>query len=237
MKPFVALKVISQLFAVALLLAGIGAAVLADGSRKAQDEANAVTVTIQVTTGYYGSISFNPGSVTISVGGRVTWQNSSSSPVALFGSQAGINTTIPSGGSFSFVFNTAGNFTVTAQASSASATMTVTVAAAGAPTEEVQEFALIHSLNALKIYSATLTVKKGVKVRLFNTATDGSHPTVAISSDEDGKSPVFGLQPFAVEVGKLTVVEFTPDREGTFFITHHLHGHGILGKLIVTSGQ
>jgi plastocyanin len=187
-------------------------------------------------TGYYGYISFNPSSVTISVGGKVTWQNSSSSSIALSSSQAGISTTIPSGGNFPFTFNMPGSYSVSAQTGSLGGSMTVTVVAAGAQPEEVQEFSLIHSLKDLKIYPATLTVKKGIKVRLFNTATDGSHPTVAISSDEDGKNPVFGVQPFDVEVGKLTVVEFTPDKEGTYFITHHLHGHNILGKLIVTGG-
>jgi plastocyanin len=186
-------------------------------------------------TGYYGytTVSLDPSSVTIPVSGKVTWQNHSSSSIMLSSSKAGIQTTITAGGNFSFVFNTAGSFSVTAQASSASATMTITVTAAGAQPEQVQEFALIHSLSDLKIYPSTLTAKKGVKVRLFNTATSGSHPTVIISSDQDGKNPVFGIQPFDVEVGKLTTVEFTPDQAGTFFITHHLHGHNIVGQLVV----
>ncbi len=43
----------------------------------------------------------------------------------------------------------------------------------------------------------------------------------------------FGVTGFDVEVGKLTVVEFTPDRTGQFFITHHQHGHAIIAKLLV----
>lgn len=207
------------------------------GSIPIEAQSSDVTVTIQVTTGYYGYLSFNPSSVTISVGSKVTWQNSSSGSIALSSPQAGISTTVPAGGNFPFTFSTAGSYSVSGRSGELGGSMTVTVAAAGAQPEEVQEFSLIHSLNDLKIYPATLTVKKGVKVRLFNTATDGSHPTIAISSDEDGKNPVFGVQPFDVEVGKLTVVEFTPDKEGTYFITHHLHGHNILGKLIVAAGQ
>jgi hypothetical protein len=36
-----------------------------------------------------------------------------------------------------------------------------------------------------------------------------------------------------VEPGKLTTVEFTPDKAGTFFITHRPHGHNIVTKLVV----
>lgn len=201
-----------------------------------QAQSNEVTITIQVMSGYYGgmSVSFNPGLVSIPVGGRVTWKNDSNSLIALSSSQAGMSTTLPSGGSFPFVFNTAGSYSVTAQAGSASATMTVNVTTSGVPAEQVQEFALIHSLKDFKIYPATLTVKKGIKVRLFNTATDGSHPIIAISSDQAGQNAVFGVKPFDVEVGRLTVVEFTPDQAGTFFITHRPHGHNIVGQLIVT---
>ena len=31
----------------------------------------------------------------------------------------------------------------------------------------------------------------------------------------------------------ITVIELTPDQTGTFFITHRLHGHNIVGQLIV----
>ena len=194
-----------------------------------------VTVSVNVTTSvYYGtSISLSPSSVTIAQGGKVKWVNLSSTSLNLSSPQAGFQTAIASHGNFEFAFQTIGTYAVTVSVDSASASMSVTVAATQAPPEQVQEFALIHNLKDLKIYLPTLTVKKGIKVRLFNTATDGSHPTVAISSDDQGKNPVFGVQPFDVEVGQLTVVEFTPDKEGEFFITHELHGHDIDGKLIV----
>lgn len=102
--------------------------------------------------------------------------------------------------------------------------------------EEVQELALIHSLKESKAFPEIITVSKGIKVRLFNIALDGVHPTVVISSDEEGKNPLFGVKPFNVEPGKLTVVEFTPDKTGTFFITHRPHGHPIVSKLVVTEG-
>jgi len=107
-----------------------------------------------------------------------------------------------------------------------------------------QEVALIHSLTvgagegrgAPAIFPSEVRVKVGRLVRLFNVTPDPSglvHDPVIISSDEDGKSSVFGVQGFRVEPGKITVVEFTPDRTGTFFITHRAHFHEIVGQLIV----
>ncbi|MBI1729336.1 hypothetical protein HYR53_01775 [Candidatus Acetothermia bacterium] len=227
------IRVVHVLVLVMLLALPGSAGLFGNSSIQAQStEAN---VSIQVTSGYYGgtSVSFDPSFVSIPVGGKVTWKNNSNSSIALVSSQAGFSMTLPSGASFSFLFNTAGSYSVSAQVGMANTSMTVNVTATNTQPEVVQEFSLIHSLKDLKIYPATLTVKKDVKVRLFNTATDGSHPTVVISSDDQGKNPVFNVQPFDVEVGKLTVVEFTPDKVGTFFITHELHGHNIMGKLIV----
>ena len=110
--------------------------------------------------------------------------------------------------------------------------------------QSVQEFALIHSLTvaagenrgAPALFPSEVRVKVGRLVRLFNVTPDPSgliHDPVIISSDEDGKSSVFGVQGFRIEPGKITVVEFTPDRSGTFFITHKGHFHDIVGKLIV----
>lgn len=110
--------------------------------------------------------------------------------------------------------------------------------------QSVQEVALIHSLtvgagegrDAPALFPNEIRVKVGQLVRLFNVTPDPSgliHDPVIISSDEDGKSPVFGVQGFRIEPGKITVVEFTPDRSGTFFITHKVHFHDIVGQLIV----
>jgi len=104
--------------------------------------------------------------------------------------------------------------------------------------EDVQEIALIHSLavgdDAPTIFPSTISVKVNQPVRLFNTAADSAHSPVFISRDENGTDPVFGVKGFTVLVGEVTVVEFTPDETGEFFITHKAHGHPIVGKLIVT---
>ena len=173
--------------------------------------------------------AFNPAKVTIPVGTTITWTNKDSAPHTVTSRNGAFNSgALDRGQTFQFTFNAPGTFDYFC---SIHPSMTATVVVTAA--EDVQEFSLIHSLKDLKIYPSTLTVKKGVKVRLFNTATDGSHPTVAISSDEAGKNPVFNVQPFDVEVGQVKVVEFTPNQEGTFFITHKPHGHDIEGKLIV----
>ncbi len=110
--------------------------------------------------------------------------------------------------------------------------------------QSAQEFALIHSLTvaagenrgAPAIFPNEIRVKVGRLVRFFNVTPDPSgliHDPVIISSDEDGKNAVFGIQGFRIEPGKVTVIEFTPDRTGTFFITHKSHFHDIVGKLIV----
>lgn len=109
--------------------------------------------------------------------------------------------------------------------------------------QSVQEFALVHSLTvpagedfgAPALFPSEIRVKVGRPVRLFNVTPDPTglvHDPVVISSDEEGTDPVF-ISGFRVEPGKVTVVEFTPDRTGTFFITHLGHGHPIVGRLIV----
>jgi amicyanin len=178
------------------------------------------------------NFAFSPATVTVAVGTTITWTNKDDAPHTVTSNSGAFNSgTLQRNKSFQFKFDTAGTFDYHC-AIHPFMTAKVVVTAAQQP-EEVQEFALIHSLKDLKIYPSTVTVKKGTKVRLFNTATDGSHPTVVISSDEAGTQPLFGVQPFDVEVGQLVVVEFTPDREGEFFITHKTHGHDIVGRLIV----
>jgi plastocyanin len=187
------------------------------------NDASSSAVTLQ-------SFAFSPDAITVPIGTTVTWTNKDSVTHTVTSDSGAFDSRrLDQGQTFQFTFNTAGTFAYHCNIHPSMTAKVVVTAQA----EEVQEFSLIHSLKDLKIYPGTITVKKGVKVRLFNTATDGSHPTIAISSDDQGKNPVFGVKPFDVEVGQLTVVEFTPDQEGTFFITHHLHGHDIVGKLLV----
>ena len=178
------------------------------------------------------NFSFSPETITIPVGTIVAWENQDSAAHTVTSDNGAFESgSLSNGQTFQFTFNTAGTFDYHCRFHPG---MTGRIIVTGAQQpEEVQEFSLIHSLKDLKIYPQTLTVKKGIKVRLFNTATDGSHPTVAISSDDQGKNPVFGVKPFDVEVGQLTIVEFTPDKTGDFFITHQLHGHAITSKLTV----
>lgn len=95
----------------------------------------------------------------------------------------------------------------------------------------VQEAALIHSEGGA--FPGILTVRRGERVRLFHTALEGKHDPVVISRDPDGKEPVFGVEPFRVEAGQITVIEFTPDQVGEFFITHRRHGHDVVSRLVV----
>ncbi|MFN4218479.1 MAG: cupredoxin domain-containing protein [Candidatus Bipolaricaulia bacterium] len=175
--------------------------------------------------------AFTPKTITVPVGTTVRWTNNGSAPHTVTSTsspRAFDSGTLNSGDSFEFTFKTAGQFPYRC---SIHPSMTGTVIVE--QKEEVQEFALIHSLAQSKTFPEIITVSKGTKVRLFNTALDGTHPSVVISSDEDGKNPVFGVKPFAVNPGQLTTIEFTPDKVGTFFITHRPHGHNIIGKLVV----
>lgn len=175
--------------------------------------------------------AFTPKTITVPVGTTVRWTNNGSAPHTVTSTsrpKAFDSGTLGSGDTFEFTFKTAGQFPYRC---SIHPSMTGTVIVEGQ--QAVQEFALIHSLKESKTFPEIITVSKGVKVQLFNTALDGAHPSVVISSDENGKNPVFGVKPFAVNPGQLTTIEFTPDKAGTFFISHRPHGHNIVGKLVV----
>jgi plastocyanin len=172
--------------------------------------------------------AFTPKTITVPVGTTVRWTNNGNAPHTVTSTsspKAFDSGTLKSGDTFQHTFTTAGQFPYRCNIHPSMTGMVIVV--------EPQEVALIHSLAQSKTFPEVITVSKGITVRLFNIALDGVHPSVVISSDEDGKNPVFGVKPFAVEPGKLTTVEFTPDKAGTFFITHRPHGHNIVTKLVV----
>jgi plastocyanin len=172
--------------------------------------------------------AFTPKTITVPVGTTVLWTNNGNAPHTVTSTsspKAFDSGTLNSGDTFQHTFTTAGQFPYRCNIHPSMTGMVIVV--------EPQEVALIHSLAQSKTFPEVITVSKGITVRLFNIALDGVHPSVVISSDEDGKNPVFGVKPFAVEPGKLTTVEFTPDKAGTFFITHRPHGHNIVTKLVV----
>jgi len=176
--------------------------------------------------------AFTPSTITVPVGTTVRWTNNGNAPhtvTSTSSSRAFDSGTLNSGDTFQHTFTTAGQFPYRCNIHPSMTGMVIVEQ----QKEEVQEFALIHSLAQGKTFPEVITVSKGVKVRLFNIALDGVHPSMAISSGEDGKNAVFGVKPFAVEPGKLTTVEFTPDKAGTFFISHRPHGHNIVTKLVV----
>jgi len=102
--------------------------------------------------------------------------------------------------------------------------------------QDVQEFALIHSLSvgegAPTVFPSQITVKVNQPVRLYNISADIAHDPIVISSDESGQNPVFDAS-FSARTGEVSVVEFTPDQTGEFFISHLPHGHPIVGRLVV----
>jgi plastocyanin len=172
--------------------------------------------------------AFTPKTITVPVGTTVRWTNNGNAPHTVTSTsspKAFDSGTLNSGDTFQHTFTTAGQFPYRCNIHPFMTGMVIVV--------EPQEVALIHSLAQSKTFPEVITVSKGITVRLFNIALDGVHPSVVISSDEDGKNPVFGVKPFAVEPGKLTTVEFTPDKARTFFITHRPHGHNIVTKLVV----
>jgi len=172
--------------------------------------------------------AFTPKTITVPVGTTVRWTNNGSAPHTVTSTsspKAFDSGTLNSGDTFQHTFTTAGQFPYRCNIHPSMTGMVIVV--------EPQEVALIHSLAQSKTFPEVITVSKGITVRLFNTALDGMHSPVVISSDEDGNNPVFGVQPFAVNPGQLTTVEFTPDKAGTFFITHKRHGHNIVTKLVV----
>jgi len=177
------------------------------------------------------NFAFSPATITVPVGTTVTWTNKDSVAHTVTSRNGTFDSgTLHQGDTFQFTFNSPGTYDYYCTIHPSMTGRVIVTSQAG---EEVQEFALIHSLKDGRIYPSTLTVKRGVKVHLFNTATDATHDPVIISSDEAGTKPVFGVEGFRVEVGRVTTVEFTPDREGEFFITHRRHGHDIIGKLLV----
>ena len=216
------------------------------------------TVNISVNTSSPGgiSISFNPNSVTVNTGSKVIWLNQSTNQVILRSTQLGFQVNLAPQGNFSYLFQTAGSYQVTALVGSANAIMTVNVSSAEttqpspqqpaqtqpqlppAPTQGgVQEIALIHDFFTGKIYPATIAVRVGITVRLYNTAINGFQSHATISRDQDGHSSVFGVQSFEVASGVVRTVEFTPDQVGTYYISERPFGNDIVGKLIVTTGS
>jgi len=176
------------------------------------------------------NFDFSPGRLTIPAGTTVVWRNNDSVVHTVTSTTGDFDSgNLAFGETFQFTFNTPGSFNYFCEIHPSMRGQIVVTA----QSPDAQEFALIHSLDEGQTYPDTLIVTRGVPVRLFNTATDGTHPTVTISQDQAGRTPVFGVEPFEVEVGTMTTVEFTPDRTGTFFITHRLHGHPIVGKLVV----
>jgi plastocyanin len=172
--------------------------------------------------------AFTPKTITVPVGTTVRWTNNGNAPHTVTSTsspKAFDSGTLNSGDTFQHTFTTAEQFPYRCNIHPSMTGMVIVV--------EPQEVALIHSLAQSKTFPEVITVSKGITVRLFNTALDGMHSPVVISSDEDGNNPVFGVQPFAVNPGQLTTVEFTPDKAGTFFITHKRHGHNIVTKLVV----
>ncbi len=211
-----------------LLVLTIGVGLIDPGPWKQASFASNQVQTVDVAI---RGFAFQPNTITVPVGTTVRWTNQDSvSHTTTSNDRVWDSGTLRQGQSFSFTFTKPGTFPYFCAIHPG---MTGTVVVTGTAAEEVQEFAVIHSLKELRLFPGTVTVKKGVKVRLFNIALDGAHPSVAISSDADGKNLVFGVKAFNVETGKLTTVEFTPDKSGEFFISHKPHGHDIVGKLIV----
>ncbi len=98
------------------------------------------------------------------------------------------------------------------------------VRAEAAPAE-VQEYALLYSPN-LSTCPSLLAVKPG-KIRLLNTALSGSMSGLTLR-EAATQQTLFGLQPFNVESGKLTTVEFVIDKAGDYEI---VQGQTVLGRL------
>lgn len=204
---------ISLVGAVVLALSGFGVALAPLG----QSSGAVVGVDIQ-------NSAFVPQNLTVSLGTTVRWTNKDGIAHTVTSTAGAFDSgNMGRGATFTHTFNTFGEFPYIC-AIHPSMTGKVTVAVG---------IALIHSLKDSALYPPLVEIKKGQAVQLFNTATDGLHPGVVLSSDEDGKSPVFGVKPFNVDVGRVTIIEFTPDREGTFFVTHKPHGHNIVGKIVV----
>jgi plastocyanin len=141
--------------------------------------------------------AFTPKTITVPVGTTVRWTNNGNAPHTVTSTsspKAFDSGTLNSGDTFQHTFTTAGQFPYRCNIHPSMTGMVIVV--------EPQEVALIHSLAQSKTFPEVITVSKGITVRLFNIALDGVHPSVVISSDEDGKNPVFGVKPFTVEPEK-----------------------------------
>ncbi|MBI1744851.1 cupredoxin domain-containing protein [Candidatus Acetothermia bacterium] len=207
-----------------LLVAAVAILVIGLGGLDNSAQTNSVSIQ---------NFSFKPPVLTVPVGTTVTWTNlDGATHTTTSRSNVWDSGNLNTNQKFSFTFTKAGEFDYFCTIHPFMEGKVIVTAGQG-QAEKVQEVSLIHSLKDLKIYPNQVTVEKGTKVRVFNTATDGAHPSVIISKDEAGQQPVFNVTAYDVEVGKLTVIEFTPDTAGEFFITHKLHGHNIVAKLIV----
>jgi len=184
---------------------------------------------------------FQPQTLNVEVGTTVVWTNKDDAAHTVTSKGDVFDSgNLGNNESFEFTFNEPGTFdylcrihrSMTGRINATQSQSSNTQTGSGSE-EEVQELALIHSLAQARIFPATLTVKQGIKVRLYNTASDGTHPGVVISSDENGVNRVFDVQAFEVKVGEVTTVEFTPTQAGEFFISHRPHGHDIVARLIV----
>jgi plastocyanin len=185
-------------------------------------QAQSAEVVVQIDSHYAGSqlvIDFRPATVTIPVGGKVTWQSLFNSTVTTLSSdQAGFKTDIPPGGSFSFVFNKSGTFEVTAEiiyGTTVSAKMTVTVMESSSPPPSqpppgqpqpptgVQEYVFILALSngTLHAFPGTLNIAAG-SLRLFLTSLDR---TVTLVLRKEGAEA--GVATVLVESGKVATVE------------------------------
>ena len=73
---------------------------------------NSATVTIPASSGVYGSgmSTFSPGTVTISVGGSVTWKNNDAVTHTTTSDSPGWDQTVTAGSSVTQTFMTAGTF-------------------------------------------------------------------------------------------------------------------------------
>jgi len=93
--------------------------------------------------------------------------------------------------------------------------------------QDVQEVALIHSLPDAQTFPDTIVVQLGPAVQIANTALSEAHwvslaPWVEAPSPEESGN---------VKPKEITLFEFTPERSGTFAISHTVHGFA--GKLVV----
>ncbi len=199
---------------------------------------SSVSVEIEVRSGYGTSVSFSVTSARVAEGGTVTWHNTSSRPVQLSSSGAGMNRTVAPNASASHSFSVPGGYGVQAAVGGATAQMNVDVVARNAqPGEDrpLQEFVLLHSLSRTTIYPGTVVVRQGIPVRFVNVGLEGLDFHGPVQIREPGAAePAFQVVgDFTATPGQRSVAEFTPDRTGTFEITHAPHGHPIAGTLIV----